>query len=287
MTLVRGMAHRSGRAAVPRLGRAVGGWVRHGLHLVEMARGEAARDRKHGEPANPETRLVEATIAERLEVVRGAIAAAASRAGRDPASIRLVAVTKTVDPVRIAAAISTGVTEIGENRVQEALSKQPDVVPGVRWHLVGHLQSNKAALAAQLFDTVHSLDGVRVGEALDRRREAGRDPIEALVEVDYTGIAGRTGIAPEEAAALLRSLAACSRLRLAGLMTIAPFGDEEAARAAFRSLHQLRDRLEVEVEMPLPELSMGMSDDFELAITEGATMVRLGRIIFGERPPVA
>lgn len=223
-------------------------------------------------------------IAERLDAVRGRIAAAAIRAARDPASIRLVAITKTVPPPRIAEAVAAGVTEIGENRVQEARLKHAGVPPGVRWHLVGHLQSNKVALAARLFDTVHSLDGERVGEALDRRREPGREAIEGLVEVDYTGIAGRTGVAPEGAASLLRALAGRTRLRPAGLMTIAPFGDPEAARTAFRSLRLLRDRLEVEVGIPLPELSMGMSDDFELAISEGATMVRLGRVIFGERP---
>jgi pyridoxal phosphate enzyme (YggS family) len=227
---------------------------------------------------------VSSSIAERLEAVRRRIAAAAARAERGPQAVRLVAVTKTVDPKRIAEALSAGVTEIGENRVQEARAKHAGVPPGARWHLVGHLQTNKAALAAQLFDTLHSLDGESVGKVLDRRRPPGRDPLEALVEVDFTAIPGRTGIAPEGALPLMRALGSSSHLRLAGLMTVAPFGDPEAARAAFRRLRGLRDRLEAEVGIPLPELSMGMSDDFELAIEEGATIVRLGRVIFGERP---
>jgi pyridoxal phosphate enzyme (YggS family) len=228
---------------------------------------------------------VTSSIAERLEVVRARIAAAAARAGRDPTSIRLVAVTKTVEPRRIAEAVSAGVTEIGENRVQEARLKHAGVPPGVRWHLVGHLQTNKAALAARLFDTIHSVDGEKLAAALERRREPGQGALEVLVEVDFTGIAERTGMSAAGVAPLLRALGGYAQLRPRGLMTIAPFGDPEAARTSFRRLHELRDRLEEEVGIPLPELSMGMSDDFEIAISEGATMVRLGRVIFGAGGP--
>jgi hypothetical protein len=239
-------------------------------------------------PDVPESSPVPAAgeIAERLASVRSRISRAAERAGRDPASVRLIAVTKTVPPQRIAEAVVAGVTEIGENRVQEARWKHATVPPGLRWHLVGHLQSNKAALAARLFDTVHSLDSARVGAALSGHRDPGRGPLQGLVEVDLTGIAGRTGVPPESAEALLRSLAEQRALSLAGLMTLAPFGDPAAARECFRRLRELRDRLRAELGLELPELSMGMSDDFELAIAEGATMVRLGRVLFGERPPV-
>jgi pyridoxal phosphate enzyme (YggS family) len=160
------------------------------------------------------------------------------------------------------------------------------VPPGLRWHLIGHLQSNKAALAAQLFDTVHSLDSERLAVALGGHRDPARDPISALVEVDFTGLAARSGITPEGAATLLQAVAGQPGLSAAGLMTIAPFGDPLAARACFRRLRELRDRLEVELDRALPELSMGMSDDFEVAIAEGATMVRLGRVLFGERVPM-
>jgi pyridoxal phosphate enzyme (YggS family) len=224
-------------------------------------------------------------IAERLASVRLRIAGAAERAGRDPATVRLIAVTKTVPPARIAEAVAAGITEIGENRVQEARLKHSGVPPGLHWHLVGHLQSNKAALAAQLFDTVHSLDSDRLAVAVGGHRDPARGSISALVEVDFTGIAARSGVPPENAASLLRAVAAQPGLRVAGLMTIAPFGDPGAARESFRRLRELRDRLQVELGLALPELSMGMSDDFEAAIAEGATMVRLGRVIFGERSP--
>ena len=223
-------------------------------------------------------------IAERLEAVRRRIARAAEAAGRDPAAVRLIAVTKTVAPPRIAEAVAAGVTEVGENRVQEARLKHAGAPPGLRWHLIGHLQSNKAALAAQLFDTVHSLDSPRVGVALAGHRDPGRDSIQGLLEVDFTGIPGRTGVPPERTAELLRGLTGHPGLSLAGLMTIAPFGDSATARDCFRRLRELRDRLQVELGVELPELSMGMSDDFEIAVAEGATMVRLGRVIFGERP---
>ena len=225
-----------------------------------------------------------AGIAGRLEAVRRRIARAAEGAGRDPAAVRLIAVTKTVAPARIAEAVAAGVTEVGENRVQEARLKHAGVPPRVSWHLIGHLQSNKAALAAQLFDTVQSLDSPRVGVALARHRDPGRGPIQGLVEVDFTGIPGRTGVPPDGAAELLRGLAGQPGLSLAGLMTIAPLGDSATARDCFRRLRELRDRLQVELGVELPELSMGMSDDFEIAVAEGATMVRLGRVIFGERP---
>jgi len=223
-------------------------------------------------------------IAGRLDAVRRRIARAAEAAGRDPAAVRLIAVTKTVAPPRIGEAIAAGITEVGENRVQEARLKHAGVPPGVRWHLIGHLQSNKAALAAQLFDTVHSLDSQRVGAALARHRDPARGPIQGLLEVDFTGIPGRTGVPPEGAAELLRGLTGHPGLSLAGLMTIAPFGDPATARDCFRRLRELRDRLRGELGVELPELSMGMSDDFEIAVAEGATMIRLGRVIFGERP---
>jgi hypothetical protein len=211
---------------------------------------------------------------------------AAERAGRDPATVRLVAVTKTVPLERIAEAVAAGVTEIGENRVQEARLKHASVPPGVHWHLIGHLQSNKASLAARLFDTIHSLDSERVGAALAAHRETGRGPIRGLVEVDFTGIAARTGVSPDGVEELLEALSGLPALEVVGLMTVAPAGDPEAARDCFRRLRELRDRARERLGRDLPDLSMGMSDDFEPAIEEGATIVRLGRVIFGPRTPV-
>ncbi len=236
-------------------------------------------------PDVPELRSTPAAaeIAERLGSARRRMARAAERAGRDPASLRLVAITKTVPPQRIAEAVAAGVTEIGENRVQEARLKHSSVPPGLRWHLVGHLQSNKAAIAAELFDTIHSLDSERVGAALADHRDPGRGPIRGLVEVDFTGIAARTGVSPDGAEALVQALAGRPGLEVVGFMTIAPAGSPEAARDCFRRLRELRDRAQQGLGRALPELSMGMSDDFEPAIEEGATMVRLGRLIFGER----
>ena len=226
-----------------------------------------------------------AEIAERLAGIRLGIARAAERAGRDPASVRLVAVTKTVPPALIAEAVAAGVTEIGENRVQEARLKHAAVPAGLRWHLVGHLQSNKAGLAGQLFDVVHSLDSARIGEALSHRRDPARGPLDGLLEVDLTGIAGRTGVPSGAVAQEAEALRGLPGLRLCGLMTIAPPGDQGAARDCFRRLRELRDRLEAGSGLDLPELSMGMSDDFEVAVEEGATIVRVGRAIFGGRPP--
>lgn len=225
------------------------------------------------------------SIAERVVGVRARIAAAAERSGRDPAGIRLIAVTKTVAPSGIAEAAAAGITDIGENRVQEARLKHSTSPRGLHWHLIGHLQSNKAALASQLFDTIHSIDSVRIGEALSRHRGPDRGPLVGLVEVDLTGGARRTGSSAEAVEEVAASVSRAARLRLAGLMTMAPFGDPEGARECFRRLRELRDRLSAHLALDLPELSMGMSDDFEIAVEEGATMVRVGRAIFGEREP--
>lgn len=217
-----------------------------------------------------------------LDAVRARIARAAERAHRDPATVRLVAVTKGVDAPRIEAAIAAGITDIGENRVQEARRKQAEITAHATWHLIGHLQSNKAAQAAVIFDAVHSLDSERVAHALAARRPVDREPIAALIEVELTGIAGRSGVRDDGAEALMRAIVGVPGIHLLGLMTIAPqVDDPELARPTFARLREVRDRLEQVCGWPLPELSMGMSDDFEVAVEEGATMVRVGRAIFG------
>src|SRR5438105_2579280 len=222
-----------------------------------------------------------AAVAASLEEVRARIARAAERAARNPEDVRLVAVTKGVDVSRIEAAIAAGVTDIGENRVQEARGKHAQVRSAVTWHLVGHLQTNKAAQAAAIFDAVHSVDSERMARALAERRPTERDPMAALIEVELTGQAGRSGVTADGAESLVRAVVGLPGIHLMGLMTVAPqVADPDEARPTFMRLKQLRDRLEHACGWPLPELSMGMSSDFEVGVEEGATMVRIGRAIF-------
>jgi pyridoxal phosphate enzyme (YggS family) len=227
-------------------------------------------------------------VAGAVAAARRRIAAAAERAGRDPASVRLVAVSKTVAAERVAEAVAAGVTDLGENRVQDAAAKRPQLPDGVRWHMVGHLQTNKAARAAATFAVVHSVDSVRLAETLAARRPAGLGELEVLLEVELTGLPGHTGLLPGGLEEAVAAIAGLGGLRLRGLMTMAPpVADPEEARPVFAALRRMRDGLEQRAGGALPELSMGMSGDFEVAVEEGATMVRLGRAIFGERPPRA
>jgi pyridoxal phosphate enzyme (YggS family) len=224
-------------------------------------------------------------LASRLEEVRGRVRHAAERAGRDPATVRVVAVTKGHAAAAIGATLDAGVGDIAESRVQEAEAKRAELGDrAVTWHLVGHLQRNKARAAAAIFDVVHSIDSAQVAAALDRHRDGAAPPLRVLVEVDLTAIPGRSGVPPGAASALLSALTGLAALETVGLMTIAPPGSPDAARECFARLRGLRDRLRDDQGFPLPELSMGMSDDFEIAIAEGSTMVRLGRVLFGDSP---
>lgn len=221
----------------------------------------------------------------RVASVRQRIAAAAERAGRDPASVRLIAVTKGVDAPLVEGVIACGVGDVGENRVLEAEVKRAAVGAAAVWHLIGHLQTNKARRAAALFDAVHSVDSERIARALAMLRPHDSDPLALLLEVDLTGIPGRTGVGEDEAEALVRLVIGLPAVHLLGLMTIAPAaGDPEDVRPVFARLRGLRDRLEAVTGWPLPELSMGMSADFEVAVEEGATMVRVGRALFAPYP---
>jgi pyridoxal phosphate enzyme (YggS family) len=222
-------------------------------------------------------------IGEAIARVRERIANAATRSGRESTSVRLIAATKRVTPERVFEALDAGVEDIGENRVQEARAKREAITQPANWHLIGHLQSNKAKTAARLFDAVHSIDSERIARELARHRPEDAAPIAALIEVDLTGIPGRTGARPDESQDLLRRVAALPGVHVLGLMTIAPQVSPEEARRYFIQLRELRDGLENTTGWRLPELSMGMTDDFEVAIEEGATMVRIGRAIFGER----
>lgn len=224
----------------------------------------------------------------RLEGVRERIALSASHSGRRPEEIRLIAVSKTHPAEILRRAIEAGVTDLGENRVQEAEAKIPEVgLDTVRWHLIGHLQSNKARRAVQLFGLIHSLDSKELALRLNRLcNEEGRPLLEVMIQVDLGGEETKTGVSEAGLPELVQQVAACEHLRLKGLMTLPPFfEDSERVRPYFVGLRQLRDRykaLGAFGDEP-GELSMGMSNDFEVAVEEGATMVRVGTAIFGQR----
>jgi hypothetical protein len=226
------------------------------------------------------------TIALNLASIQERIRKAALRSGRDPAGIRLVAVSKTVAAENIQGAIAAGITILGENYVQEARDKIARVERQVAWHFIGHLQSNKAKYAVELFSMVHSVDRLSLAEALDQEAHKQCKILPVLIQVNISGEESKSGINPQGALQLLERIAGLQHLSVQGLMTMPPwFDDPEDARPYFISLRKLRDEL-VSKKIPgvsLPELSMGMSGDFEVAIEEGATLVRIGTAIFGPR----
>lgn len=221
----------------------------------------------------------------RIRSVLDRIAHAAERAGRDPASVTLVGATKGVEATRVRDAVAAGLHDLGENQIQEALPKIAAVGPGPRWHFIGHLQRNKARLAAGPFVLIHSIDGLRVAQAVDRAAGSADRRVAVLVQVNVAGQATRSGVAPGGVEELVAAMRACDHLAPVGLMTMAPMAaDPEDVRPIFRRLRELRDRLRIGIAgEQFCELSMGMSDDYEVAIEEGATLVRIGRAIFGAR----
>jgi pyridoxal phosphate enzyme (YggS family) len=218
-------------------------------------------------------------IAANIATVRGRIGAACERVDRDPATVRLVGASKTVDPARIEAALDAGLCDLGENFVQEA--EERIAALGARateatWHFIGHLQTNKTAAALGLFDIIESVDSLKLAQTISRR---ATKPVRILLEVNVAQEASKFGFAPAEVNVAAGEVARLPGVDLIGLMTIAPaVPDSQAVRPVFRELRELA------MAQGLPELSMGMTDDFEVAIEEGATMVRVGRAIFGERP---
>jgi pyridoxal phosphate enzyme (YggS family) len=226
--------------------------------------------------------LAQGEITARLAELRERVALAARRAGRDPAAVTVVLASKTQPPEAIRAAYAAGAHEFGENYVQEAAAKQDALADlgDLRWHLIGHLQSNKARDAANRFALIQSLDSARLAAALGRVRPAPRVPV--LIEVNAAGEVSKTGVEAAEVERLIE--AARAAVDILGLMTIPPAApDPERARRYFAALREMRDRLAAATGLTLSELSMGMTGDFEVAIEEGATIVRVGRAIFGER----
>jgi pyridoxal phosphate enzyme (YggS family) len=230
-------------------------------------------------------------LAERLALVRQRIEMSARRSGRAPQDVTLIAVSKTHPPEILERAIAAGASDLGENRVQEADAKITKLGrERARWHLIGHLQANKARRAVALFDVVHSLDSASLARRLDRLCvDASRAELPVLIQVDLGGEETKSGVEEDELPRVVEAVVACERLRLKGLMTLPPFfEDAELARPYFRRLRELRDALASRGNFGprRGELSMGMSHDFEVAIEEGATMVRVGTAIFGARAAI-
>jgi pyridoxal phosphate enzyme (YggS family) len=227
-------------------------------------------------------------LCDRLTHVIARVSSAAVRSGRSPSDITTIAISKTHSSDRIQAAIECGVRDVGENRLQEAEPKIHEVGRDrVRWHLVGHLQANKARKAVKLFDVIHSLDSIALAQRLDRIcAEERRDTLSVLVQVNLGDEESKSGVEEREVFDLAEAVENCERLKLIGLMSVPPyFEDAERVRPFFSRLRQLRDELKVRGSFggAVGDLSMGMTHDFEVAIEEGATMVRIGTAIFGER----
>jgi len=223
-------------------------------------------------------------IGKNLNQVREGMERAAAKVGRDPGEIRLVAVTKTVPIERVKEAIRAGASIIGENYIQEARHKREEIGQGdIQWHFIGHLQTNKAKYAVRLFDLIHSVDSVKVARALNARAAAEGKVMDCLIEVNISQEESKFGITSEHTLTLAQEMTTLENISLMGLMTMPPyFDDPESSRPYFIALRQLKEAIERN-GIPLSELSMGMTTDFETAIEEGATIIRVGRAIFGER----
>jgi len=228
------------------------------------------------------------SLAENFQRIRERIATAARRAGRDPSEVSLVAVSKTHPPAAVDEAVALGQLLFGENKVQEARAKIPGCSSRARWHLIGHLQTNKAKVAAQIFDLVESVDSLALARELSDRAGQLDRRLPVLWQVNVAGESAKFGYAPNRLLEELAELAALPHLEPQGLMTIAPFvTDAEKARPVFRRLRELKATCEQRVGIALPHLSMGMSGDFEVAVEEGSTLVRIGTALFGARPRLA
>jgi PLP dependent protein len=226
------------------------------------------------------------SIADNLKTVRDRIASAAARAGRDPSSVKLVVVTKTVDVGKIREALASGSMILGENRVQEAKDKIDQLGPDASWHLIGRLQTNKAKFAVKLFSLIHSVDSLDLAKELDRQAAKIGKAQDVLVEVNIAGEAAKAGVSVADAPSLVREAAKFGHIAIKGLMTMPPYSENpEDSRPYFRRLRELASAIAGEniANVSMQELSMGMSGDFETAVEEGATLVRVGTAIFGER----
>ncbi len=224
------------------------------------------------------------SIADNIGRVRERIAGALAHSGHT-GEVTIVAVTKTFGADMVNDVLRAGITDVGENRIQEFLAKRDDVIEPCNWHLIGHLQRNKATKAVGSFHMIQSIDGVRIAQTLDRLGRERSVTTRALLEVNTSGEASKHGVEVDEAADVAAEIGAMTNVVLEGLMTIGPVSiDPVDTRRCFVALRELRERIRTAAGLALPQLSMGMSGDFEIAVEEGATIVRLGRVITGERP---
>ena len=224
------------------------------------------------------------SVSENLERVREQIARAAAKVGRAASDIELVAITKTHPAEQVREAIEAGQNLFGESRVQEARAKIPELPSNVRWHFVGHLQKNKIRHALPLFELIHSVDSLGLAQDMNRIAEEEAMHPRVLLEVNVAGEGSKFGFQPDKLCEQMEELLSLPRLSILGLMTIPPLAEEaEGSRKYFVQLHELRDRLQTEFRVDLSQLSMGMTQDYPIAIEEGATLVRVGTAIFGER----
>jgi len=224
-------------------------------------------------------------LADNLEKVQQRIRAACDRAGRGPDSVTLLAVTKGQPPEMVSAAAKLGLTLFGENKVQEAKAKIPLCPGNLHWHFIGHLQSNKCRDVVELFKMIQSVDSLPLAREINKRAELAARTMPVLLEVNVAGEASKFGYRPEQLLVELEDLNALPRIEIHGLMAVPPWSAEaEKLRPHFRRLRELKEHAEAALGAPLPHLSMGMSGDFEIAIEEGATMVRIGTDLFGPRP---
>ncbi len=221
---------------------------------------------------------------DRLVVVQEQISDAAHKAARTPSDVRLLAASKTRLPEEVDEAVRAGLTLFGENRIQEAKQKIPLCSSAAEWHFIGHLQTNKVRDAVAFFSTIQTVDSLRLAEEIGNECGRQNKSLDILLEVNVSGERSKFGISPDQLPSLLEKVNAMTRLRVCGFMTMAPFAPEpEKARPFFAALRECRDRLQSQTGLHLPELSMGMSHDFEAAIKEGSTKVRIGSLLFGER----
>ena len=230
--------------------------------------------------------IMETDISSNVSLIRQRMEVACSRCGRDPRSVRLMAVSKTVAPERIRQALDAGVTLLGENYVQEAREKIPAIGHVAEWHMIGHLQTNKVKYVVNLFDWIHSVDRLELARELDKRAGQNNRRLNILIEVNVSGEESKSGIEATRALELVRQVSLLPHINPRGLMTMPPYSDNpENSRPYFQALRKLRDDISA-ADIPgirMDELSMGMTDDFEVAIEEGATIIRVGRAIFGNR----
>jgi PLP dependent protein len=225
-------------------------------------------------------------ITANINEIRQRIRSAAARCQRNPDSIKLLAVTKTVSPAIVSKAIAAGISEFGENYIQEAKEKIAVIEQRVQWHMIGHLQTNKAKYAVNLFDYIHSVDRIELAKEISKRASLTGRKINILIEINVSGERTKNGIAPADAMGLIKDISTLENISVKGLMTMAPYSDDpEDSRPYFTALRNLQKNIISDgiAGIQMDELSMGMTDDFEIAIEEGATIVRIGRAIFGER----